>query len=445
MIKLNRNIASVRLENKMAKGNDAIPSWSGFNYQGKMTILCVLEEINSGIANGNYKVSLEKIEDYAIFRDDGVGIKLFQVKAKLGDTKRNCYIKYKDKNGKTIAEKLLQHKSEKNCGSAECYLVAAVDIVDWEVDGNSYIDTIKLYKRSGKAVGLKEVRTEIEKEIITFLTKKGIQLPDKKIIENIYLNLCNMIDEKVSQIHEAEKKKKDYCILFGDIENEIHKTLKTQETEQETYLKEKVYEFITDKMVEAYNTYLSIEKNMPVDDDSVKQYMDMVLCEENIEEFIRSLNPGDKDWNNCLSYANNIVEEKIVTMLYEVIAASFCGDSIVHQHGVYFFNSNIKRLPYREVVPTLMELKKSVISGDQLISRKIDNIKNNYELKPYISEKTLLYDGSDLPYDTLWKNSIMYTDKKQDSENTINEIYKDIGLINKDRYLEELKDDSSRE
>ena len=92
-----------------------------------------------------------------------------------------------------------------------------------------------------------------------------------------------------------------------------------------------------------------------------------------------------------------------------------------------------------------MELKKSVISGDQLISRKIDNIKNNYELKPYISEKTLLYDGSDLPYDTLWKNSIMYTDKKQDSENTINEIYKDIGLINKDRYLEELKDDSSRE
>ena len=30
----------------MGRGNDAIPTWSGFNYQGKMMLLYVLELIN---------------------------------------------------------------------------------------------------------------------------------------------------------------------------------------------------------------------------------------------------------------------------------------------------------------------------------------------------------------------------------------------------------------
>ena len=32
----------------MGRGNDAIPTWSGFNYQGKMMLLYVLELINHG-------------------------------------------------------------------------------------------------------------------------------------------------------------------------------------------------------------------------------------------------------------------------------------------------------------------------------------------------------------------------------------------------------------
>ena len=30
----------------VGRGNDAIPTWSGFNYQGKMMLLYVLELIN---------------------------------------------------------------------------------------------------------------------------------------------------------------------------------------------------------------------------------------------------------------------------------------------------------------------------------------------------------------------------------------------------------------
>ena len=57
----------------MGRGNDAIPSWSGFNYQGKAMLLCVLQKINEIKKNGEcihlYEVELEKTEDYMVLKD----------------------------------------------------------------------------------------------------------------------------------------------------------------------------------------------------------------------------------------------------------------------------------------------------------------------------------------------------------------------------------------
>ena len=55
----------------MGRGNDAIPTWSGFNYQGKMMLLYVLELINQIAKDknkdiGTYSVELEKTEDFCI-------------------------------------------------------------------------------------------------------------------------------------------------------------------------------------------------------------------------------------------------------------------------------------------------------------------------------------------------------------------------------------------
>ena len=52
----------------VGRGNDAIPTWSGFNYQGKMMLLYVLELINQIAKDknkdiGTYSVELEKTED----------------------------------------------------------------------------------------------------------------------------------------------------------------------------------------------------------------------------------------------------------------------------------------------------------------------------------------------------------------------------------------------
>ena len=58
----------------MARGNDAIPTWSGSNYQGKMMLLYVLELINQIEQDKDekiYSVELEKDEDFCIMCDSG--------------------------------------------------------------------------------------------------------------------------------------------------------------------------------------------------------------------------------------------------------------------------------------------------------------------------------------------------------------------------------------
>ena len=73
----------------MGRGNDAIPTWSGFNYQGKMMLLYVLELINQIAKDknkdiGTYSVELEKTEDFCIICNSEYR-SFHQVKAYLGD------------------------------------------------------------------------------------------------------------------------------------------------------------------------------------------------------------------------------------------------------------------------------------------------------------------------------------------------------------------------
>lgn len=62
---------------------DASPSWSGFNYQGKVALFYVLSMINSKSLSydfNNYTVTLEKTEDFEI-AESGRVISYHQVKA----------------------------------------------------------------------------------------------------------------------------------------------------------------------------------------------------------------------------------------------------------------------------------------------------------------------------------------------------------------------------
>ena len=117
----------------VGRGNDAIPTWSGFNYQGKMMLLYVLELINQIAKDKNkdidaYSVELEKTEDFCIICDSEYK-SFHQVKAYLSKDKWNSYSKAMDK--------LLKHRAESNNPTAKCYLTVAKEIKDWDDASNT--------------------------------------------------------------------------------------------------------------------------------------------------------------------------------------------------------------------------------------------------------------------------------------------------------------------
>ena len=127
----------------MAKrGNDAIPTWSGFNYQGKIMLLRVIELINNTSVDDlkKYSVELEQQEDFAIL-ENGITISLYQVKAYLST---KSWVTYVD-----AMNKLIRHRNAVANFVPSCNLVASRIISNWndpfsELAGIDLIQTLQV-------------------------------------------------------------------------------------------------------------------------------------------------------------------------------------------------------------------------------------------------------------------------------------------------------------
>lgn len=228
----------------MGRGNDAIPTWSGFNYQGKMMLLHVLELINQIERNNDkriYAVELEKTEDFCIICDSQYR-SFHQVKACLSKNKWNSYSEAMDK--------LLQHRAASSNPTAKCYLTVAKDIKDWNDASNTYKANIELYKRASKVVGLCEVRNEINEEILIYLKNKGYS---DSVAEVIYAELCLFLDDSIAKMHRQGFKKRTYIIDFSEIIKIIEFAIEKEDVREEFYLKEKIYEYVMENIEKALN------------------------------------------------------------------------------------------------------------------------------------------------------------------------------------------------
>ena len=230
----------------VGRGNDAIPTWSGFNYQGKMMLLYVLELINQIAKDKNkdidaYSVELEKTEDFCIICDSEYK-SFHQVKAYLSKDKWNSYSKAMDK--------LLKHRAESNNPTAKCYLTVAKEIKDWEDASNTYNASIELYRRASKVVGVCDVRNEINTEILTYLRNKGYS---DKVEEVVYGELCLFLDDSIARMHKQDSKKRKYIIKFSDIVGIMESAIDKEDVRKEYFLKEKIYEYVMQNVEKALN------------------------------------------------------------------------------------------------------------------------------------------------------------------------------------------------
>lgn len=229
----------VPLGNKSFNDNDAIPTWSGFNYQGKGIILRAIQLLNELWEREISETEVEQLmKDYSIeveLREDFVlnhkkiPIEYVQVKATLTEETYSGYA--------MAVKKLIDHRNEGiNPENAKCILMSAVEIRNWNIDCS-----VSLYKYQGKCIGLLKIPKIIKNEISNLLEKMKLPIDDFRV-EIIYENLCGVLDQRVREIHIN---KEGYCL---DLHQDIFKNIKLFYSKQEKNALFTAYELLYDKI-----------------------------------------------------------------------------------------------------------------------------------------------------------------------------------------------------
>lgn len=144
---------------------DASSSWSGYQYQGKVSIYMVLKMINDFKENGddeeykNYSIEIEKMEDFSIIYN-GEHKSIHQVKARASVKTINPYLE--------AMAKLNEEKIK--LPNLNLYLHAICNINDWSLDGYNKMLKAKIKKLSKnfKKCEKNSEKIKIEKDIEYF-------------------------------------------------------------------------------------------------------------------------------------------------------------------------------------------------------------------------------------------------------------------------------------
>lgn len=226
--------------NRVFKSNDAIPSWSGFNFQGFVTILRVMQLINdtSDENMGLFEVEIEKYEDFVIYKNE-IAEEIYQVKAYVADKDVSVYA--------DALEKLLLHKEQLKNPKAKCYIATAADIGNWST--SKYNETIERY--SYEELGYIQMDTlflNIKTEISKFYesNKRSLESID---IELAFAYLCRLLATKITELHNKQQKTKfDYRIKLDEIKQSLLDTSLAIEENTNTMVKLRIYEETMKKM-----------------------------------------------------------------------------------------------------------------------------------------------------------------------------------------------------
>ena len=275
-------------------------------------------------------------------------------------------------------DKLLEDKKRTGFLDAECCLVAAVDIVNWKDKDNAYKDAIHLYMRDKRAVTIKGVSTEIKNELELLINKIGVTVEK----EAAYLQLCNLIDKKVSEFHQAGKKD-NYLISFTEIIKQIVETETFEKRISELRIKEMIYQNICEKIQEGISSYCKDcdkRENGSCDSEycAINRNSELVGSID-VQNYMKSIRPEiEKD----IDYTINHPEDYSDTICYSLrtapaIAMQQENDII----SVSCYNGKIN------VIPTMLDLSRGT---ERRLSETLEAVEKNEWLKSNIGRKILV-------------------------------------------------------
>ena len=421
----------------MSRGNDAIPSWSGYNYQGKITLLATLIKINNLLQQGidlndGMYVEIERYEDFIIYEGNKAN-SIYQVKAYLSTTKVSSYA--------SAMEKLIRHRNEISAVGADCFLCTPLDIEDWNDDSNIYMSTILIYKPYGTCVGLDKVPSLIVQEIEKTLKLKGLSSDNKN---DIYLELCNYLDKKVSNLHSQNKKNREYQIFFRDISEFILDKNKNIIVTDEAKQKEKVYNHIITDFKNAVDNYCNsycVHKQNKICHNEVYGICSLYKSYEfitniNIWDYCRYINPHVNDgWDNPLNYISNMNTDTFSTLLLPVFN-TIMTESMESSNNIIYCDTNIYDTDGCRVIPTLLTFYSGLISSEAAVQEKLDKIKRNSFVFSGLEGNIITAETHGITYNTESDSILAYEGVHKDR---IQNLRNAIQIIDSKKFIDKLR------
>lgn len=426
------------------RGNDAIPSWSGFNYQGKITILCALQKLNNYPNITSCIIQLEKNEDFTIINNDKT-IELYQVKAVLSCPKHRHYTSSSKSNEISVVQKLLNHRDATQNPDAQCFLVSAVSIVDWDENTNPFKNekNLSLYKYNGNFVSLTAVCDNIKTEIKTYL-ESGKLPANNSTVDHIYANLCTFLDNKISGMHQTTAAKRQYDIPLVEFKDEIERSLSAIEENHECFIKERMYLYLAKSLEEAVSKFCdeNCENESSCSSGCViHTIVDQFTSIRNITDYIEVINPSILTWEKPEDYIAHSTSENIRDHIIYAFYASTVPENVHrHKNGIVF-DSNLSNTESKRVLPTLLDFAHP---NQKSLQHKLQNILDNNKIRPSIAGNTLLVQTQrPIPRDCLnngrinqaWANSHLIKD-------SINNLYEKTEIISESDFFKELSNNN---
>ncbi|MCH5259585.1 MAG: hypothetical protein J1F18_07525 [Lachnospiraceae bacterium] len=376
----------------MPRGNDAIPSWSGFNYQGKIMLLCIMEKINSIILSGKdlseYEVELELQEDF-VFIEKGKSRQFYQVKATLSRSKWNEY--------EEALEKLINHRNSSNNASADCYFVVARPISDWTSSTNPYKSSVNIYKYNSNEVEVDGVKGPIYTEIEKILHYKGIKF---KNIEAIYGSLCIFIDDKVALMHTQGAKERKYKIGFSEFLKTALDAVDKIDAEKEYVIKEKAYEHMIAGLKKSLIDLCQKKCHRKYEDCeskcALKTSYKKILELTDLRKYCKVINPSVvEEWDDEMSYVEYFSKSKIKQYILGIFLESNNSELIESKENTVGMRSEINPLSQGILIPTLLDLAEPFDSIEDSMQNKLQTLRENTEVLDELIGNSITVESND--------------------------------------------------
>jgi hypothetical protein len=297
--------------------HSAIPSWSGFNYQGKVALYCALEFLNNriGYDYSRYSLELEWYEDFAI-KEEETYVSIHQVKS----YKKNILSEYKDAIwnllGKTIDNNIPEsylHTSEdippiKEIKEELIKLVAPSGDENEEftpayyhkiVTKNGKYDQAfqsfwKYQYHTGKCFCKLDEIDRLIKEKIEDYYKLQNRNETKGQIQGVFLNLLGFLNEHITTRHKKEQingsKKDPILINLTDIVEVLERNW--EEASQDYIIHQMKHSFFNNCESLIHTLYKAGDKDLR-DINRVEEFVKYIILLENQQflDFCKRITP----------------------------------------------------------------------------------------------------------------------------------------------------------